>query len=196
MTYLRCWIARGSAVQHGVRQVVLGVILALLVTTNVFAADPSGGHFKGSGDPGQGLAAESVLSGKQPAASGLTTTAVTSNPYGCYGRSDQPHASVHVPGTVDALGWTICSYTLPYEYVSSTFYRQDCLLFICWWTQVDHKSSSTVSWGQVSVTVAHTCANSDAHLYEIVSHHEARGPDGILITADTGDISPAALSCG
>lgn len=177
-------------------ELLLGLLLALFVTGNAYAADPTSSQAKSSGDPGQGLSGNTQLLGTHPAGSTSSLTALTSNPYGCYGRSDQPHASSHVPGTVDALGWTICNYTLPYEYVSSTLYRQDCFFFVCWWTQVDHKSSSFVSWGKVSVTVAHTCANSDAHLYEIVSHHEARGLDGILITADTANTTPTSLSCG
>lgn len=41
------------------------------------------------------------------------TPAETSNPYGCYGRSDLPHASHHDPGNITAQVVTKCSVSMP-----------------------------------------------------------------------------------
>ena len=137
-----------------------------------------------------------------PTQAGAATTLVggggtpLQNPYGCYGRSDQPHISQHYPDRVAAQGWTICPIQLPYEHVEPWLYRQDCFFFICWWTQVGYATNTNgfIYYGAVRAVPSYTCNGSSSHLYKIVSYHEARDWAGKVYSAWTSNQS--WVNCG
>lgn len=130
-----------------------------------------------------------------PNASALgSSAAIASNPYGCVSRSDNPHFSTHVPGTVDAQAHTVCFYVMPRLFVGGTLSRRDCLLFVCWWTQVDQRSS-TVTWSSsVHVNPASTCSGTSSHDFLLQTYSEATGADGVTYTGSSQ--SRATLACG
>lgn len=125
-----------------------------------------------------------------------TATSLVSNPYGCFSRSDLPHMSTHVPGTVDAQANTYCRYVMPRIYVRGTLYRQDCFFAVCWWTQVS-QLSKTVNWASiVYVNPAYTCVGSTpTHKFQLSTYSEATGPDGITYTGSSVSQS-GDLPCG
>lgn len=108
---------------------------------------------------------------------GVNGSVALANPYGCVGKSTYPHISQHYPDRVSADGITTCSLSQPYEHVESWLYRQDCFLFICWWTQVGHDSNTT-AWRDAVDHPNHTCSGTSNHRYRIESYHEVHGVDG------------------
>jgi len=134
-------------------------------------------------------ASQMTLQPKAAPAGNVTSAAlvVGGNPFGCYGQSDRPHISGHYPDRVTAQGKTACTAWQPYEYVDSYLYRKDCFLFVCWWTQVGHESSSSQSWGAVYSHPNHTCNGTSSHRYRIESYHEVHGTDGKTYTGYTAN---------
>jgi hypothetical protein len=117
------------------------------------------------------------------------------NPYGCYGQSDYPHISQHYPDRVAAEARTVCTSPVPYEFVESWLYRHDCILFVCWWTQVGHDSSSQQSFGRVTDHPSYTCNGQSNHDYLVQSYHEVKGYDGNTYTGNTAQQSNN-IPCG
>lgn len=54
-------------------------------------------------------------------------------PTSCWGQTDMPHRSYHVPGTVNVVARTWCTFPTT-VYVSTQLARQRCFLIFCWWS--------------------------------------------------------------
>ena len=150
----------------------------------------------GKQSPGQQVPSQAVLgktstSGKQ---SSVPSVSLGGNPYSCTGRSDNPHLSTHVPGSVAAQGHTDCSVNLPYIHVDSTLYRQDCFLIFCSWTQVGYDEQTLYGARSVRAIPSYTCNGSSSHLYEIDSYHEIQDSAGNIYYAYTA--TQATIACG
>jgi hypothetical protein len=67
---------------------------------------------------------ELLLEGAEPAPRDVGAMGLTTNPYGCIGRSDNPHKSYTNPSEVHAKGITTCSYQVRRAYVHAQLYYQ------------------------------------------------------------------------
>lgn len=65
-----------------------------------------------------------------------TNQPLRSNPYGCIGQTDRPHASHHVPGNVNVVARTRCAVAVPEIIVQTTLQRRNCFTVFCWWETV------------------------------------------------------------
>jgi RHS repeat-associated protein len=139
---------------------------------------PSLGQFlapdKARGDPG--LYAYATSNPVNRSDSDGRTSIWIPNPYGCYGRSDNPHGSRHVSGTVAAQAVTYCDVALPSMKVAAKLLQQNCFWLICWWSKVDEKKENLRrgGWFNVKVVVSVTCNNDAPHLFRIESHPPGR----------------------
>lgn len=85
---------------------------------------------------------------------------------GCYGRTDKPHISTHVPGTVNVVSTTFC----PGEMVEVTtqLWRDHWIFF------KTKKKITKRGFGSVTVNVALPCIWKPGHpkiLYYVLSDH-------------------------
>ena len=158
-----------------------------------FFASPGSAHSLGTPryGPGQHIPFQAIL-GKMTSMPGKIP--LGGNPYGCVGRSDNPHLSGHAPGNVAAQGHTDCLVSLPYIHVDSTLYRHDCFLFICWWTQVGYDEQTLFGARSVRAIPSYSCNGSSQHLYEIDSYHEVQDSAGTIYYAYTA--VQATVACG
>ena len=105
------------------------------------------------GQPSAGLQPE-VGPGQSPLTEPMADATVWANPWGCRDRADNPHGSGHGPADVNSEGWVICNTKVGIQaaQVQSTLYRQDCVLFVCWWTNVTNNTGTiaTTSYPQTS----------------------------------------------
>jgi hypothetical protein len=53
----------------------------------------------------------------------------------CYGQTDLPHRSTHVPGSVNVVARTTCNFPTAMT-VSTSLQRQKCLWIFCWWSSL------------------------------------------------------------
>jgi hypothetical protein len=100
------------------------------------------------------------------------------NPYGCYGQTDDPHKSTHVPGNVNVVARTECDWAnVPEIHVSTTLQYWKCFI-ICWWSTIG-STGSTTDYFDDDVT-ANSAANciSGTHNYRGISYHYIIGSDG------------------
>lgn len=85
----------------------------------------------------------------------------------CWGRSDDPHASNHVPGTIAAQGHTFCDQKVQSVYVTSRLYRIDWLAGS---VLVDEDFSRCTDCSAARVVVSTQC-DLVPYEYEIYSEH-------------------------
>jgi hypothetical protein len=107
---------------------------------------------------------------------------IQSNPYGCYGQSNNPHHSTHYPGTINVTAFTSCSQNVPEIYVETTLQRYTCFIF-CWWGNAGPKGSS-VRYGR-SYVETNSSTSCKSGTYRGVSYHYIIGWDGIRYEAYT-----------
>lgn len=146
--------------------VVVGLVAALALPA--VAQEPD------STDPG--AETQDIAPLQQP--TGFGTQALQP---GCYGQTDQPHRSGHVPGTVNVVARTVCwAYTV---FVSTSLYRHR------WygWQFLAH--GERTSYNYVDTNAAWYCAGSGTYTYRADSYHEATG-GGWASTANS-----ARLTC-
>ncbi len=102
--------------------------------------------------------------------------ALEPNPYGCVGRTDYPHKSTHVPGTVNVVAYTTCTVFVPQLYVKTRLYRWVCWLGICWYSAYGPESEKLQYGGnQVYTNSAGQCITG---WYKGESYHYVIGADG------------------
>jgi hypothetical protein len=173
---------------------IAGLSLSFLVALALLVLLPAGVLAAGT----QRTPSWSIRTGAgAPGASGAIVA--STYPADCIKRSDYPHLGKYSNYTaVDAKGWVICSVQRPREHVESTLYRQDCVWFICWLTQVGFDSKTGppqwFAYGQVRAVPSHTCNGSSSHYYEIDSYHELTDFDGTIWYAYTSN--SATIPCG
>lgn len=51
----------------------------------------------------------------------------------CFGRTDNPHRSTHVPGTINVIAKTECNFVTSMS-VSTNLQLQRCWGYVCWWS--------------------------------------------------------------
>ena len=90
-------------------------------------------------------------------------------PYGytCYGQTDYPHNSGHVPGTANVEARTICPGTS--VSVSTTLYRER------WYGLENLGQQSNSGFGSAAVNVSWVCSGSGTYTYDAYSTHTATG---------------------
>lgn len=165
-------------------------LLTVSLAANVQAADPKPQAQPQPTAEVEVLPPQTELTPKSGGkSSGATTAQIVPNPYGCFGRSDRPHLSTHVPGSVAAEGWTICSVLMPNLLVRAKLLKQECVLFVCWWTEVDLKEF-TKNWSASIKTVPwEWCNGTSGRKWRIESYHEATGVNGVKYTGSTANES-------
>lgn len=97
----------------------------------------------------------------------------------CYGQTDAPHASGHVPGTVNVVGRTVCPTT---DYVLIDLYRQH------WYGWEYMSSGQKTNYGTAQSNAATTCTLGTNFLYEGDGYHEATGA-GEASTYNNADLT-------
>lgn len=177
----------------------LGIVVAVAAFTlclqaTTFAAGRANSGSSTIGAGGQRAAQVTLSGAAAPGAKVTPDIALNSNPYGCYSRSDNPHESGHNPGYVSAIGNTICTVALPYVHADATLYRQDCFLFICWWTQVGYDSQTRSGVTSARAIPNHQCSDSSNHLYEIDTYSAVQDAAGNYYDAYTS--KQATVACG
>ena len=91
-------------------RVIAGTLLALLLPAGTLAYAQT--SVAESANPETGLPTITNLSSSTTQENASTATSAT-NPYGCSGRSDTPHASHHIPGNITAQVTTQCDVAMP-----------------------------------------------------------------------------------
>lgn len=84
---------------------------------------------------------------------------------GCYGQTDQPHPSGHVPGNVNVEARTVCPGLT--DYVSTSLYRDR------WYGQQHLADGSNTRFGRADTSAAWRCAGTGTYTYRAYSYHEA-----------------------
>lgn len=133
------------------------VVLAFAVGV-VLAGSPAQAA---SRDPAPGPRPDAPATAELPG--GVGTDALAP---GCYGQTDRPHLSTHVPGSVNVVGRTVCSGQ--YDYIEIRLYRSR------WfgWEQRGYGSGS--AWNIVERNASESAAAcSGTHDYLGSSYHEA-----------------------
>ncbi len=128
---------------------------------------------------------------------------VGGNPWGCNARADNPHASGHGPADVNAQGWIICSGpgVPPLAGIDVSLYRQDCFLFICWWTDVSDSSITAppVNWVRTPPSIVtratYNCNGNSPHTFELDEYAWAEDAAGGVYDTNLAS-SDVSLNCG
>ncbi len=143
--------------------VLVLTILTIIAGTTMPAAS-SGGERASRVDAVEAPATATLrsMSGTRVAASLLEPLVFQ---YGCYGQTDRPHLSSHVPGTVNVVARTVC----PGEsvYVQTSLYRDR------WYGPQFLDSGSNSGFGSTSTNAAWNCSGSGTYTYRAYSYHEA-----------------------
>jgi len=177
---------------------VLALVVAVtvsLIFSGALASSPSPKHTPDPTLPNQTTLTSSSSSTVGTTAVGAALT-LSSNPYGCYSRSDYPHVSnaLGYPQAV-AYGWTLCSIQPPQESAQAWLYRWDCILWIfCGWTSVGYAPGYYYAYGQYRAVPAHTCSGTSNHNYLIQTYSQITDAAGNVYSAWTGNQQSA--NCG
>lgn len=111
----------------------------------------------------------------------LTPNQIVSNPWGCFGSTQNPHHSSHVPGTINVTARTQCNVAVPLIYVETILQREDCFIF-CWWANVGPVGMQSRPGNSVQANSATGCVSGK---YRGISFHHVRGADGNDYVATT-----------
>ena len=191
--------AHRTRLRSGIATAV-GLLMSVTIATGVGAVEPTSlqaGPLTVS-QPADRLVPESNLAPRNGKGDKVAqpTAGIGGNPYGCIGRSDYPHMSTHVSGTADARGVTQCSTPMIIIKVTSKLFKNECFLFVCWWTLVATKTNDN-GLTYVEVNPPYRCQDYTTRRdFRIESHHEVRGPNLVTYTGDTSNQSPSKLACG
>ncbi len=185
-----------SARRSVLLMIALAVAVAIsLVFSGTLASAPSPKHAPDPTLPQQTtLTSATSPTGRTPAVGAALP--LSTNPFGCYSRSDYPHVSnaLGYPQAV-AYGWTLCSIQPPQESVQAWLYRWDCTLWIfCGWTSVGYAPGYYYSYGQFRAVPAHTCSGTSNHNYMIQTYSQITDPAGTVYSAWTSNQQSA--NCG
>lgn len=162
----------GAAGPWLIRLLVLSLAVGLAASpARAEAADAKGvvpdtvesvvGLLAPSGPGGGGAPAQGELP-REPSGEAGTLSHAT-----CWGRTDEPHLSTHVPGTVAVHGRTWCDASVALVYVKTTLYRQDPHLGT---VQMDSKPASCSNCTLAQVNAAGPC-EPGTYLYYAYSNH-------------------------
>jgi hypothetical protein len=113
-------------------------------------------------------------------------SAITPNlaPSGCYGQTDRPHLSTHVPGSVNVVARTVCYGYL--DYVTTDLYRSR------WYGWEWRASGNMTAYNNAQANAAESAADCDGtHDYLAQSYHENLDNGSYAYTQN----SAAALTC-
>ena len=115
--------------------------------------------------PGFGAPVTARLQSGQPGADSRTPIQPDAFQSSCYGQTDRPHLSSHVPGTVNVIARTVC----PGEsvYVETALYRDR------WYGLQFLDSGSKSAFGSVSTNAAWNCSGTGTYAYRAYSYHKA-----------------------
>jgi hypothetical protein len=160
---------------------VLVAIIAPAVVALLTAAPASA---VGSPHPAPGsVSAHSATLG-QTSRSGTApalTSGLGSNPYGCYGQTDNPHESGHNPGFANTVSRTVCDTWLAYLTAATDLYR------LRWygWQYLTSGGASGENVSSVQGPTSWNCSGVGTYTYEADTYHEADDYFGNYYTADT-----------
>lgn len=106
-------------------------------------------------------------------------------PSGCYGQTDRPHLSTHVPGAVNVLARTVCYGYL--DYVTTDLYRSR------WYGWQWRASGNMTAYNNAEANAAESPADCDGtHDYLAQSYHENLNNGSYAYTQNT---SSGPLTC-
>jgi hypothetical protein len=144
---------------------VAAAVAASLLAQTVPSANASEGHGRHAiPDPNPSLPSTSQMT--SGAAVGVSPSLVLGGSSGCYGQTDQPHASGHVAGTVNVVARTVCP---TQDYVSVAQYRSR------WYGWESWGSGSNSGYGKAQANASHPCAMGDIYTYLANSYHSGSG---------------------
>lgn len=170
-----------------VNAVVWVLVLTLTFPVVTFAGDPPD---KGRPEPPSSdeSTVEIVPPGDGNGSGDVTIQGSYLGAYGCYGQTDRPHRSTHVPGTVNVISQTYCSIAMSSLYVAVDLYKVE------WWGWDKDFISSNVNAGagtsRVRTNTSGTCNSGD---YEGQGYHQVQFPNGTWGSAAT--LNSANVSC-
>jgi hypothetical protein len=134
-----------------------------LVVTALAGAVALGGVSAAEASPAKPASATMARSASTPLSiDGVMTRALAA---GCYGQTDQPHPSTHVPGTVNVVARTVC----PGFGVSvyTALYRDR------WYGEQFLDDGGNSGTNSVSTNASWRCAGAGTYTYRAYSYHEA-----------------------
>jgi hypothetical protein len=138
--------------------------LAAFGAAGVLALAGAGTASAAVGDAADPLANPSLMSA--PALAQLAGTGGRAPAaVGCYGQTDQPHPSTHVPGTVNVVARTVCPGFA--VYVSTALYRDR------WYGQQFLDSGSASGTGTATTNASWRCQGAGTYTYRAYSYHAA-----------------------
>ena len=112
---------------------------------------------------------------------------VVPNPYGCYGQSDKPHLSRHVPGKVNAIVRTECSVAVPWIYAEANLYHLNVFGFGIW--------QDSGSYGANDARQAYTNAAAECKTgtWVVTGYHQVVGLDRVTYEGYTSNSNNITL---
>lgn len=149
---------------HRAGFVVVAGVFSLLFAVSPAQARTGGSHGNGTPSPNPSLPSTTQMT-TAPAA-GVSPSLVMGGSAGCYGQTDQPHASGHVAGTVNVVARTVCP---TQDYVSVAQYRSR------WYGWESWGSGSNSAYGKAQANAAGGCAMNDTYTYLANSYHWGSG---------------------
>lgn len=165
--------SKGRVSAHLARVLILAFAFSVALP-NLALADDGGTNGKGKGKPGPSPMAQIEDPGAPPSSS------YTLGTISCIARSDYPHKSAHVSGTVDAEGWSTCTAPMSIVQVTAKLYKH--LFFVFWW-EMGSDGNHQVSAQQAYSRPWTNCAGDQ--LYMIVSTHTFLAPTGEYVNTQT-----------
>jgi len=120
---------------------LLAITFSLLMFLSVFAEGPGPQGLQSLPKIDLGSLPSVTFLGLPPSAGNIKgdvqiDAPLYQNPYGCYGQTDRPHKSTHVPGTINVVARTSCAVPVNEICVKTRLYRWKCFGPFCWWSAV------------------------------------------------------------
>lgn len=137
--------------------------LLLLLGSSGIALAGSRDPLPAGSSPGSSTTLTQPTGSKAPGVQPLLAVGVTP---GCYGQTDQPHASGHVAGTVNVVGRTVCPTD---DYVSISQSRSR------WYGWQGWGSGGGSGFGRATANAAGGCTTGETYTYDAESYHEGTG---------------------
>jgi hypothetical protein len=152
--------ARQKQLKWKTGAITLATAMAVILSSSpAMAAEPTSAPDASAPD---------VANLKQATTGGPAIMAVS--PAGCAGKTNNPHRSGHVPGTINVVGYTKCNYNVPAVKISVTLYRSR---WYGWEQRGSSGLQSNANSGYIEKNAASPNCAGDVHDWLGTSYHES-----------------------
>lgn len=101
------------------------------------------------------------------------------SPAGCIGKTNDPHRSSHVPGTVNVTALTVCDYNVESLYIQVTLWRSR------WygWERIGgvDQGKRNYGWYKIDYNASSGQCSGETHDYQGRTYHESQEPTGTYL---------------